>query len=137
MKITLTEKESEEYFYNSLCNIMGYWAGYGLVFYWNEKEYKIAKKKLPNSPCYEDVIMEILRNGGTLSVEDVECEGEYDRTITLKDIHERIAKTPLKHLMDMINENDDVDTADIILQTVFFEEVVFGQASLTLKRIFS
>jgi hypothetical protein len=29
-------------------------------------------------------------------------------------------------LMDAVNENDDADTADAILQTVFYGEVIFG-----------
>jgi hypothetical protein len=49
-----------------------------------------------------------------------------DKAITLKDVHTKVAKTPLRHLMDAINENDDGDTADCIIQTVFYGEVIFG-----------
>ena len=30
------------------------------------------------------------------------------------------------HLMDAINENDDACTADVILQTVIYEDIIFG-----------
>jgi hypothetical protein len=46
--------------------------------------------------------------------------------ITINDVYERVQNTPLDHLLNMINEEDDADTADVILQTVFYNEVVFG-----------
>lgn len=135
MKIVLDKTESEEYFHNALCNGLGYMSGYGLQFVYEDADYKKAKKSLEaklkkegKEPgiCLEDVFVEILRNGGKLTFEDVENEGDYTRSITLKDVHERVQKTPIDHLNDMINENDDATTADVILQTVFFEDVIFG-----------
>ena len=70
--------------------------------------------------------MQILRNGDKLSIIDHECDGEYDSSITLKDVHERVNLTPPNHLMDMVSENDDALTGDCILQSVFYEEVIFG-----------
>jgi hypothetical protein len=37
--------------------------------------------------------------------------------------------------MDMINEQDNAETADVILQTVFFEEIVFGPPGHSLVRV--
>lgn len=125
MTITLTPKESEEYFYNALCNGLGYISGYGLSIDFDKSQYKVAKEKLTN-PCYEDVFMQMLRDGGTLTLVDEECDGEYTRSVTLKDVHERVPKTEMSHLMDMVKENDDATTADVILQTVFYEEIIFG-----------
>jgi hypothetical protein len=125
MKITLSTQESEEYFYNALCNGLGYMGGYGLSVDFSTNEYKAAKEKLTN-PCYEDVLMQMLRDGGTLTLVDEECDGEYTRTIALKEVHERVQNTDIRHLMDMIKENDDAITADVIIQTVFFNEVIFG-----------
>lgn len=125
MEITLSTQESEEYFYNALCNGLGYMGGYGLYVNYNINEYKAAKEKL-TSPCYEDVFMQMLRDGGTLTLVDEECDGEYTRSITINDIHERVQNTEIRHLMDMIKENDDAITADVIIQTVFFNEVIFG-----------
>jgi hypothetical protein len=125
MKIVLTEQESEEYFYNSLCNSLGYLEGYGLSLFYDSTEYKEAKSKL-NNPCFEDVLMQILKDGGTLHLKDIEGEGEMDSSITLQDVHERVSITPFKHLSDMMSENDDAETGDVILQTVFFRELVFG-----------
>ena len=129
MEIVLTKEESENYFHGALCNGLGYMGGYGLELEYKEEEYKAAREQIKstgNSPCYEDVLLEILKMGGSLTFVDIECEGEYTRTISLNDVHERVAKTPISHLMDMIKETDDAVTADVIIQTVFFEDIIFG-----------
>jgi hypothetical protein len=125
MKITLTPQESEEYFFNALCNGLSYIEGYGLSIDFNATEYREAKDKL-KSPCYEDVFMQLLRDGNNLTLVDEEGEGDMTRSINLKDVHERVQNTPLRHLMAMIDEEDDADTADAILQTVFFSDIIFG-----------
>jgi len=129
MTIVLTHTESETYFYNALCNGLGEMRYYGLSLDVDGKAYKKSKAKLEKenkSTCYEDVFMQLLRDGGTLTMVDDECDGEYTRSITIKDVHDRVAMTPLSHLMDMINEHDDAITGDVILQSVFYEEVIFG-----------
>jgi hypothetical protein len=125
MKVTLTKKESEDLFYISICNGGEYICGYGLDLDYSDSDYEKAKSKL-ESPCYEDVLMQILRDGGELKLVDDEYDGEYNRSITLKDVHDKVQETPIEHLMDAINENDDACTADVILQTVFYGEVIFG-----------
>ena len=125
MKIILEPAESETYFYNALCNGLGYiCSGYGLLYDYDNDDYIAARKALEN-PCIEDVLMQILRDGKTLSLVDEEG-GEDKWTITLADVHERVSNTPTVHLMNMINENDDAETADVILQVVFMKEIIFG-----------
>jgi len=130
MEIKLTHTESEMFFYNALCNGLSYIGDYNRELTYNETSYTDAKnrlkKKSPNEGlCYEDVLMEILRGGGTLILEDRD-ENEDSAIITLQEVHDRVATTPLTHLMNMINENDDVETADVILQTVFLQDIVYG-----------
>jgi hypothetical protein len=128
MEIKLTPRESEEYFFIALCNGLGYIeSGYGLDLRYDTHEYsKIAKKLRDNGtiPCYEDVIMQLLIDGHEINLYDM--EGEEDHKINLKDIHERIQNAPAERIMEMVNEKDDADTADIILQTAFFNEIIFG-----------
>jgi hypothetical protein len=95
---------------------------------YSEKEYEKAKKRLQNKgedSCLEDVWLEILRGGGTLTLVDEE-NGMDPSVITLKDVHERVQEAPVRHILDAINEQDDGDTADVILQSVFYQDVVFG-----------
>lgn len=127
MKVTLEHHESESIFHNALCN--GHGLAYcGLEITYNQEQYKNAKESLQErgeSICLEDVWMEILRRGGTLTLVDNES-GEDDRTILLHDVHERVQKTDIRHLMDAINETDDGITAEVILQMVFYGVVIFG-----------
>ena len=127
MKILLTAQESEQIFYNSLCN--GHQiAYYGLQLDYDEKEYDKAKKRLVKKgerACLEDVWMEILRGGGTLTLVDEE-NGMDASTINLQDVHDKVQLSDFRHLLDAINEKDDSDTAEVILQCVFYGKVVFG-----------
>lgn len=88
-------------------------------------EYDAAKEKLDQSNiiCFEDVLLQILRDGGQLKMEDL--AGDMDSIISLEQVHERVSKAPADSIMAMINEEDDAITADDILQTVFWEEVFF------------
>ena len=124
--VTLSPAKSEEYFYNALCNAVGsgYMSGYSLELKANDQDYAESRKKL-NNPCLEDVWMQMLRDGKTLTMIDHES-GEDDKTISLSDVHERVSKTPLRHLSDMMSGNNDAETADAIIQTVFYEDIIFG-----------
>ena len=125
MKIILTPEESEEYFYNALCNGLDYFQGYGFDLDYDADQYYKAREKL-KSPCFEDVLMQLLRDGGQLIFKDVENEGDMTRIVTLKDIHERVQNAPIKTLTEMADQEDDAITADIILQTVLFNEILLG-----------
>lgn len=128
MKIKLTNKESEEYFYNALCNGLGELYQYNLELDYSDDEYTEARDKLKaegTEACYEDVLLEMLRMGYILTLADVDGN-EDERAITLKEVHDRVSLTPIRHLMNMINEEDDAITADVILQTVFLEDIVYG-----------
>lgn len=138
MKVLLTPQESEEIFYSALCNSLAYIQnGYELDLKFFNAHYDDARKALrggvkgiPQFPdlaiCYEDVLLQILRDGNTLTMVDLGCGGEYTATISLQDVHERVQQAPINHLMDAINETGDAVTGDVILQQVFFNEVIFG-----------
>jgi hypothetical protein len=125
LKISLTNELSEEIFYNALCNSLDYMcSSYGLDLKYKQSDYKNAKDKL-SSPCFEDVLMQMLRDGIKIGLEDIEG-GEDTVYITLDTIHERVKNVPLDHLLAMINENDDADTGDVVLQIVFLNEIIYG-----------
>lgn len=124
MKVILTHEESETFFHSALCNSLGYVQGYGLELDFKKEDYQSAKAKL-ESPCYEDVLMQILRDGNKLTLVDLEGSG-YIKSITLNDVHENVQNAPFYHLCNMINENDDAETGDVIIQWVFWQEIVFG-----------
>lgn len=125
ISIVLSPEKSEEFFHESMCNSLGYMSGYGLELSYNKSEYNKSKEKL-DDPCWEDVLLQMLKDGYSLTMVDVEYDGEYTRSITLKDVHDRVSKTPFSHLNDMIEESGDATTGDVILQTVFFDDIIFG-----------
>jgi hypothetical protein len=129
MNINLTHEESEAHFYNAICNGLGELRYYDLELDYDAKEYKAAKQQLNNKQpdtqaCWEDVLMEMLRSNNTLWIVD---QNDSERhPITLNLVHERVQQTPVNHLMNAINENDDATTADCIIQTVIYGEVIYG-----------
>ena len=125
MKISLTPIESEDYFFNALCNGLHELACYGIELDYIEDEYKLSRASLgPNAPCFEDVLMQMLRDGYKLAFTDTEAEETM--FITMNDVHAKVQTADTRHLLDMINEQDDAVTADVILQTVIYGEVIFG-----------
>jgi len=127
MKIQLEKQEALDIFHTSLCNVYGsgYFNGYGLEFIWDEDDYKKAKEKLQN-PCFEDVILQIIKDGGALGILDHECDGEYNGHINEAIILDRMDQVPAQRLLNIINEEDDIDDADAVLQTLLYGEVIFG-----------
>lgn len=123
MKIKLSKKESLEYFHNALCNGLDYIRSYSLIVTYSKDDYNVARQKL-SSPCYEDVLIQILKDGNPLMLNDYEAEEMV--SITIQDVYDRVQLTPIDHLNDMINEQDDAVTSDVILQTVFYKEIIFG-----------
>ena len=123
--ITLTPEKSEEIFYNALCNGLGYFFSYGFSFETIKHQADEARKKLTN-PCYEDLLMQILKDGGTLIFIDEEGEGDNNVDLTLEMVHKGVVKAPIKHLMDFVNEEDDAETADVVIQSVLFGEIIYG-----------
>jgi hypothetical protein len=132
MKIVLTPQESEEIFFSALCNAhgTGYMDGYGLELKWHDKSYEQAKQRLKErgeSPCQEDILLEILRGGGHLTYFDIEGGvGEEPWPINLQDVHDKVCNAPARNILKFIEQEDDAEDADVILQTVFMGEVMFG-----------
>ena len=131
MEIKLNDEEKLNFFYNALCNGLGLLGDYGLQLEYNKEEYSEAKKKLAiENPkiavCYEDILMEMIKNGKVLNIIDEECDGEYNANISLDIILSNMDKTPIENLMNIYTENDDAWDADVLLQTVLYGEIIFG-----------
>jgi hypothetical protein len=131
MKIILTNEESEKIFHNALCNGLPYIHGYGLTLEADKQDYKAASQKLksekPNELiCYEDILLKMLQMGYKLTLVDEEGDGAYTSEIGINEVHERVQLAPARNLINTLDETDDAEDADIIIQTVFFNEVIFG-----------
>lgn len=129
MQIILTNEESLSIFHTALCNGLQYFSGYGCELNYSEQDYAIAKDKLKlnqKSVCYEDVIIQILKDGNSITIEDIEGEGSMTKTISIEDVYDKVKNAPFRYIYEMTEGLDDAETADVILQTVFFNEIIFG-----------
>jgi hypothetical protein len=126
LKVSLTNELSEEIFFNALCNSLDYMcSGYGLDLKFKQSDYNNAKAKL-SSPCYEDVLMQMLRDGVRIELRDITGGINLEWYITLDTVHERVKNVPITDLLDMIDGNDDAVTGDVVLQIVFLNEIMYG-----------
>jgi len=125
-KYQLSKAQAEDVFFNCLCDNDIHI--HSLQWIYGKKSYEQSKSKLMemykgNTPCYEDVLMEMLKDGGKLGIYDLECEEVF--YVTLADIHERMNNAPIDQLMNVLNEEYDVSDTDVIIQTIFFGEVIY------------
>jgi len=137
MDVILSKKEAEEYFHSALCNGgISEFQYYDLQLEYNQADYleakcslkaKMVSNEIPTETiCYEDVLVEILRIGKTLKIVDEGYEGEYSREITLEMVHNNYKFAPAQTLLDYVDGNDDACTADSLLQSIVYKEVIFG-----------
>lgn len=133
-----------------------YFPGYGLQWDWSSDDYKAAKVSLEAKKatgewkpdyeggeiCHEDVLVEMLRMGKNLNVHDIEDDSEIDAdaedfednvslypivgVVNLANIEANWDKIPARHLKDMVEEQDDAETADNFLQAIAFGEIKYG-----------
>lgn len=127
--IMLSPEQSEEIFFNAMCDGMWYFSSYGLELRYSEDEYQKCAQKLKDSgnslPCYEDVFMEMLRSGKEIRLFDTE-DGVDDGIWTLDRVHRLVQKAPQHQLLNMLKEEYDSGDSDTILQYVAYEDVIFG-----------
>jgi hypothetical protein len=130
MQIKLTNQEKEQFFFNAMCNglsSVNYW---GFEIDYKDSDYKKAKDSLNSnnnfSVCIEDIFMEMLKMGSSIMFIDIECDGEYTTALTLDMVYNNIEKTPIHNLLNIHNEQDDASDSDAVLQSVLFEDIIFG-----------
>ena len=131
MKILLTNEESETMFHNALCSGLSYISGYGLKLDYSKADYTSAREEFikanPDTAiCYEDVLLKMLQMGYKLTLVDEEGDGAYTREIGIVEVHERVMLAPARNIMNILDETDDAEDADIIIQTVFYQDIIFG-----------
>lgn len=131
----LSNKAMQKIFFNSLCNAVsaGVTLGYGIKIYSKKEDYVNAKQNLLSKSgsgtvvCVEDVWMQILKEKNYIYSKDIENnDGEYSKKINLSDVYEGIKKVDNDTILNFLEENDDANDADVVIQTVFFGEVIFG-----------
>ena len=123
IEIKFSEQRSLELFKDALSNGLSYLRGYDIVESYSNIEYRQAKEKLGN-PFYEDVLVQILEDGGSINF--VDYESDSINTIHLEDVINNMPKVPLNTLLEVLNDMGDAISYDVILQTIIFGEVIYG-----------
>jgi hypothetical protein len=130
VSIQLTDGFKKEILLNSLCNGLGQLQAYGLELIFNDDDYTEAKKsyyertKKISGACYEDILMEILTMGKHISFLDNETDEVFYLTMDLA--LQNLDKLEVERVIQLIDETDDGETADVVLQTCLFGEIIFG-----------
>jgi hypothetical protein len=128
--IKMTEGFKREVLFNSLCNGLGQLYAYGLELIFNDDDYTEAKKsyyertKKISGACYEDILLEILTMGKHITFLDNETDEVFYLTFDLA--MQNLDKLEVERVIQLIDESDDGETADVVLQTCLFGEIVFG-----------
>lgn len=128
MKIQLTSDEQEKFYSSILCNGLQLLNGCGLALQFNDNEYETAKTQLEENQCYEDVLLQMLKNGNILKIVDVEGNGEYTKKIeyitdfTIIEGKERF----LHFFSEIMNEQDDAWDNFNAMQYILYGDLIFG-----------
>jgi len=114
-----------EVLHTALCDGLDYFCGYGFEIDANKIAYTTAKNKLSN-PCYEDVLIQLLKDGEAITFVDVENDGEETSVLILATFLDRYNNVP-KDTIKKLKEGDyDAIDADDFLQYILFNEITFG-----------
>lgn len=130
MEIKLSREEKINIFHTALCNGINFIGDYGLILEFDSTEYEKAKENLStkdlNFICREDVWIEMLKMGYSLTFTDYEIEDEYTAIISLQDVLHNIEKTPTENILNIQQGQDDAYDADAVIQSVLYGEIIFG-----------
>jgi len=130
VSIKFTDDFKKEIIYNSLCNGLGQLQCYGLELLWNDEDYTEAKKSYYkridkiSGACYEDILMELITMEKKVVFEDTETEEFFD--FKLSNALMNLDNLPMWAIIQILEENDDAVTADVVLQYCLFNEIIFG-----------
>lgn len=105
--------------------------GFGCIeLDYDQKAYEEARESLKAKPggyCWEDVIVEMLRQGYRLAWIDVEEDDFAKRNwFTLDDLMDNFENVQPHHLASMLDGMDDAVTHDSILQCLLMGELIYG-----------
>lgn len=128
MKVILTEEEKYEVLEDILCNGLFVIGGSGLELQYNEDEYLISRGKMadPKSVCFEDILIQMLKDGYKLKIVDIEGEGEYTKEFDLEYFMKEVEATDPIILTNILNENSDAYDSFNALQYVLYNDLIFG-----------
>ncbi len=128
MKIILEGQEVFDVLHSALCNGLRGMYNYGFTYTSESDDYDNARKTLVGKGldfiCIEDVYLQIIKDGGKLMFHDEEDNLNY--YLGYDKVKVNMNKVNADDILSVLKGTDDGLTADIILQTLIFGEVVYG-----------
>jgi len=137
MKIVLSDKELISVIHSALCNGLDYISGYQMSVQMTKDTYQEAKASIKEEErsefnqyfkgtiCIEEVLVKHLSNGNTLNFWDGTTEEVVG--FDLAKAKENLQNEDVtEHVLSMLNETDDAITADCILQSAIFGDIIYG-----------
>lgn len=116
--------------HDCLCDGLHYFSGYGIDVKVSDAAYIDARAMIKEEGvtiCFEDVWVQVLKNGRSIVFLDVEGEGEMNGYLSLSEATlNNFQKVPFANIINLLNEEYDAVDCDVILQTLVWGEVVFG-----------
>lgn len=116
--------------HDCLCDGLHYFSSYGIEVKVSKRAYNDARTEIKQEGvelCYEDVWIQVLKDGGSIAFIDVENAGDMTGFLSLSDSTlNNFAKVPFQNIINLLNEEYDAGDCDTILQTLVWGEVVFG-----------
>jgi hypothetical protein len=125
MKVTVTATQDEKLEVVSNCLANTYLFNGILRLKLSQKLYKKHSDALGDDSCHEDVLIAIIKAGETIKVFDTEGDEDVGE-LSLNKIEENWDKIRSEDILEVINENDDSDTADNILQCLTLGSIIYG-----------
>lgn len=125
VKLTLTYQRLEDTIVNALEGGSNYW------YYLSDSAIKNIRKYVSkDEDAYlSTAILKAVARGAEVEINDYENESEVIGIFSKATIAERINKFAQEqsgHFMDIMNENDDATTADVLFQYLVLGEIVYG-----------
>lgn len=117
--------EKLDVLHTALCDGLSYFCGYGFEIDYNKEQYNEAKEKL-NNPCFEDVLIQILKDGNDITFVDVENDGDETSVLNLASFLDRYSLVPKDTIKALKDGDYDAIEADDFLQYILFSEITFG-----------
>lgn len=132
MNIQLTNDEKMKIIYECLCTGLPYFRDYGLELNYDQNQYDNARDELKTKStdivCFEDILLEIIKTTSNgITFKDIEgSEPDTILNMALINDDDKWNKIPLNRINQFITENYDAEDADVLMQYLFFGELIYG-----------
>lgn len=135
VKVIATQEEKLSVLHSALCGGIGLVGVFGLEADYDDDAYNAARERLTasgakgkytESVCYEDILIEMIRGGGAITLTDVETDDGVIGNISLATLEANWDKIPANIIIAYIEENYDAYTALNFIQASVLGELRYG-----------